>query len=280
LQQRISSAQVELADGGALLRVAVLAPPNVEERFCRRLQRAYVCQTHLEEERVEPNFVAPSGRDERQGLIQAVEYLLPPAATSEREGSQTRWPWLCGLRHAALVFRPPILVPPEHAGLRFAVPPALDDALAGAKTIHVARGVYVEKGASLGAAQLHIDLRDEHVSGDKVSGDKIAGDRFGGDKVGGDQIVAGDKSVTSGKEHTQVSEAASPPAGPAVQLHCPNCGRIADRSARFCSGCGSTLPRLCPACGNAAQAADRFCSECGQPLGDKTGPSGGSQGTR
>lgn len=47
---------------------------------------------------------------------------------------------------------------------------------------------------------------------------------------------------------------------------CPYCGKVQQRSAVYCSGCGMQLKKLCEACGKAVGEEDRFCSGCGKSL--------------
>ncbi len=44
---------------------------------------------------------------------------------------------------------------------------------------------------------------------------------------------------------------------------CPYCGKVQQRSAVYCSGCGMQLKKMCANCGKAVGEDDRFCPECG-----------------
>ena len=46
-------------------------------------------------------------------------------------------------------------------------------------------------------------------------------------------------------------------------MQCPGCSVEVLEGSKFCSKCGSALPRTCPNCGHAVLPDDRFCSECG-----------------
>ena len=50
------------------------------------------------------------------------------------------------------------------------------------------------------------------------------------------------------------------------EMHCAKCGAENPAGKRFCSECGSELPRPCPQCGAATAPAAKFCGECGTPL--------------
>lgn len=49
-------------------------------------------------------------------------------------------------------------------------------------------------------------------------------------------------------------------------MTCLTCGAANASAARFCSACGSALPRGCAACGTANRPEARFCQNCGAPL--------------
>ena len=51
------------------------------------------------------------------------------------------------------------------------------------------------------------------------------------------------------------------------EKECPDCQHKNRPSAKFCSNCGSKLPKFCPECGAEVEEGDRFCSECAAPLG-------------
>src|SRR5258708_2458409 len=50
---------------------------------------------------------------------------------------------------------------------------------------------------------------------------------------------------------------------------CASCGAANEADARFCEGCGTSLPRSCGACGVAASTAARLCRSCGSALDDQ-----------
>jgi predicted ATPase/class 3 adenylate cyclase len=50
------------------------------------------------------------------------------------------------------------------------------------------------------------------------------------------------------------------------KTECPKCQHDNRSSAKFCSNCGSRLPKVCPECGAEVEATDRFCSQCATPL--------------
>jgi class 3 adenylate cyclase/tetratricopeptide (TPR) repeat protein len=47
---------------------------------------------------------------------------------------------------------------------------------------------------------------------------------------------------------------------------CTNCGADNQQGGKFCSQCGTALPRVCNSCGAFNEAGDRFCAECGASL--------------
>jgi class 3 adenylate cyclase/tetratricopeptide (TPR) repeat protein len=49
-------------------------------------------------------------------------------------------------------------------------------------------------------------------------------------------------------------------------MKCPSCNASVPEAAKFCSECGTPLPRACPACGHGNPASAKFCSECGAQL--------------
>jgi class 3 adenylate cyclase/tetratricopeptide (TPR) repeat protein len=49
-------------------------------------------------------------------------------------------------------------------------------------------------------------------------------------------------------------------------MSCPSCGRASRAGARFCAGCGSSLPPRCAACGAEAEVCAQFCDACGARL--------------
>lgn len=49
-------------------------------------------------------------------------------------------------------------------------------------------------------------------------------------------------------------------------MKCPNCNASVPEASKFCSECGSSLPRACPSCGHGNPARSKFCSECGASL--------------
>src|SRR6266446_2181435 len=49
-------------------------------------------------------------------------------------------------------------------------------------------------------------------------------------------------------------------------MKCPSCNASMSETAKFCSECGTPLPRACPSCGHANPASAKFCSECGAQL--------------
>ena len=275
----------ELAQGVALVRVGIAAPASSVQGLSHALKAAFCCRIHPRAAVVEPDAVCPQDVEAQQGLFHGMAFLLAPAALMEKDARATRWPWLCSASAAAYVFRPPVLIPPEHARVRFAVPPALEDSLAKSKVINVHRGLYIEKGASVASGQIHVDLHDEHIGGDKIGGDQIiAGDKttsvqgmagapphdaagtfVAGDSVRGDQVVAGDRSVMASD-----GIAAARPAPGATSnepgQRCSECGQPVLPQAKFCMHCGAALPKRCPGCGGTVGAADRFCTECGASL--------------
>jgi predicted ATPase/class 3 adenylate cyclase len=51
-----------------------------------------------------------------------------------------------------------------------------------------------------------------------------------------------------------------------VGKKCAVCGASNRFSAKYCSGCGRSLPRICPHCGETVLEKVRFCDQCGKPL--------------
>ena len=49
-------------------------------------------------------------------------------------------------------------------------------------------------------------------------------------------------------------------------MKCPSCNASVPEAAKFCSECGTPLPRACLACGHGNPASAKFCSECGAQL--------------
>src|SRR5262245_24972758 len=49
-------------------------------------------------------------------------------------------------------------------------------------------------------------------------------------------------------------------------MKCPSCNASVPEAAKFCSECGTPLPRACPACGHGNPASAKFFSECGAQL--------------
>lgn len=47
---------------------------------------------------------------------------------------------------------------------------------------------------------------------------------------------------------------------------CTNCGKITDRSKKFCDRCGSSLKKICPECGQEADRLSVYCGNCGKKL--------------
>lgn len=60
-----------------------------------------------------------------------------------------------------------------------------------------------------------------------------------------------------------------------MAVFCPQCGTQAPDGARFCGGCGATMPApppppartFCPQCGTELPPGAAFCANCGTPLG-------------
>ena len=50
-------------------------------------------------------------------------------------------------------------------------------------------------------------------------------------------------------------------------MNCPKCQHLNRSEAKFCEGCGATLPRVCATCGYELSPAAKFCPECGQAIG-------------
>ena len=50
-------------------------------------------------------------------------------------------------------------------------------------------------------------------------------------------------------------------------MHCSSCGLENSVGRKFCSECGTALPRACPQCGAENASVAKFCGECGAPLG-------------
>ena len=51
-----------------------------------------------------------------------------------------------------------------------------------------------------------------------------------------------------------------------TSMRCSSCGIESPRGRKFCSECGTPLPRGCPHCGAEIAPAAKFCGECGAPL--------------
>ena len=51
-------------------------------------------------------------------------------------------------------------------------------------------------------------------------------------------------------------------------MRCSNCGIESSESRRFCSECGTLLPRCCPRCGADNAPTAKFCGECGAQLSE------------
>jgi class 3 adenylate cyclase/predicted ATPase len=49
-------------------------------------------------------------------------------------------------------------------------------------------------------------------------------------------------------------------------MDCPTCQATVPERSKFCSECGTLLPRPCPACGHLTPASAKFCPECGASL--------------
>src|SRR5262245_42600897 len=47
---------------------------------------------------------------------------------------------------------------------------------------------------------------------------------------------------------------------------CPSCAGPVRLGARFCPGCGASVPLVCASCGHACDPGARFCESCGVPL--------------
>ncbi len=52
-------------------------------------------------------------------------------------------------------------------------------------------------------------------------------------------------------------------------MNCPLCGKELPEGAKFCSGCGKSVPR-CPTCGKVLRGPSRFCPADGTPIPDET----------
>ena len=55
-------------------------------------------------------------------------------------------------------------------------------------------------------------------------------------------------------------------------MQCPSCSAVVREAAKFCSKCGTALPRSCRSCGATNLADDQFCSECGTSLEATSSP--------
>src|SRR6516165_1120937 len=55
-------------------------------------------------------------------------------------------------------------------------------------------------------------------------------------------------------------------------MHCENCSANVPDGSKFCSECGTALPRACAACGHANPPQAKFCSECGTSINPGTAP--------
>src|SRR5688572_27178210 len=53
-------------------------------------------------------------------------------------------------------------------------------------------------------------------------------------------------------------------------MKCAQCDGDNPPASKFCSSCGTRLPRLCPACGHHNPADARFCNGCGVSLAAET----------
>jgi len=277
LGSAIESCLTDLANGAALVRVAVATSGAFAGALSGGLRAAFQCAAGFSAETVPPEVVAPTDPAGHERALHAIQFLYPPAAITTPASAAERRAWLCTASEAARLFRPPALTPQEHPRVRFAVPSALEEALEKEKLIHLESGAtYLEKGAQITGSTISVDLHREHVGGDKVAGDQIvagdkvsgakalsdkpadtgAGEVVGGDKVSGDQIIAGDK--ISGKE--------AGAHGGQAGIQCTKCDHVSPFSAKFCGKCGAPLPRQCPSCGHLAAEDARFCTECGAPL--------------
>src|SRR3954470_16103644 len=49
-------------------------------------------------------------------------------------------------------------------------------------------------------------------------------------------------------------------------MRCPGCGAENQPGKRFCTQCGTMLPKACPSCGSACEAGQKFCGDCGASL--------------
>ncbi len=58
-----------------------------------------------------------------------------------------------------------------------------------------------------------------------------------------------------------------------VRATCPGCGAPIDKSAKFCSACGTKLVQTahCPQCGAKLTEGAKFCGSCGAQIGDSKG---------
>lgn len=48
--------------------------------------------------------------------------------------------------------------------------------------------------------------------------------------------------------------------------HCPNCGSILTKDAKFCPECGQKIALICKKCHKPVTAGQKFCPECGETL--------------
>ncbi len=55
-------------------------------------------------------------------------------------------------------------------------------------------------------------------------------------------------------------------------MMCSTCGAENRAGAKFCTECGSPLPRACPSCGSPVGPQAKFCDECGTPLAPSAAP--------
>lgn len=58
---------------------------------------------------------------------------------------------------------------------------------------------------------------------------------------------------------------------------CPQCGKLMEAEAKFCSACGTFLDieqeqvkeNVCKSCGNTLKAGAHFCAKCGAPVSEE-----------